>query len=180
MAVASIDLRFAGSDAGDAARRLRTAVGRVVDDRGNLSVGGCSLSAMTRNPRPRSNNSSGTVYGEPLQELLAALAAVCGRATRHEDMLSLSLTLPPAAGGSLRRALLRSQAEILSRQADVIGARLPVSACQHCRESEAMLAVAEKLQRVARARGVIGTSITERAVLLGHLTSATPCRCAGC
>jgi hypothetical protein len=92
-------------------------------------------------------------------------------------MLSLSLTLPPSAGRILRRALLRSQAEILRRQADAVGPYAPATACVHCRESAAMRAVAERLQRVARALGVSGTTIAERALLLGQLTAAAPCRC---
>lgn len=55
---------------------------------------------------------------------------------------------PGRADGCVRRALLRSRADILRRQADGIGARAPAAACQHCRESEAMRAVVEQLQRV--------------------------------
>ncbi|MEX2290281.1 MAG: hypothetical protein WD794_08160 [Mycobacteriales bacterium] len=91
--------------------------------------------------------------------------------------LSLSLALPHSAGGSVRRALLRSQAEILRREADALGTSAPAAVCVHCRESEVMLAVAERLQRVARSLGVSGRTLAERAVLLGQLTATTPCRC---
>lgn len=94
-----------------------------------------------------------------------------------QDMLSLSLSLPHSAGGSVRRALLRSQAEILRRQADSVGMWAPPAACVHCREAAAMLAVAEQLQRVARVAGISGKTIGERALLLGQLSPPAPCRC---
>lgn len=94
-----------------------------------------------------------------------------------QGTLSLKLTLPHSAGGSVRRAVLRSQAEILRRQADAVGRSAPPVACLHCRESEAMLAVAERLQRVARAAGISGKTIGERALLVGQLTPAARCHC---
>lgn len=117
------------------------------------------------------------MYGEPIDELLPALAAMFngGKVLSagvdsgyDQDMLSLSLTVPPRAGGSVRRAVLRSQAEILRRQADAVGSRAPATACQHCRESEAVRAVGEELQRVARTVGITGTTLAERALLLGE------------
>jgi hypothetical protein len=141
---------------------------------------------MTHRPKTKANRQRATVYGERIEELLPAMVAICssGRALPagvdsgfDQDMLSLSLTLPPSAGGSARRALLRSQAEILRRQADAVGTSTPAAACVHCRESEAMRAVAERLQRVARSLGISGTTIAERALLLGELTAAAPCRC---
>ncbi len=141
---------------------------------------------MTHRPKTKANGQRATVYGKRIEELLPAMAAICssGRVLPagvdsgfDQDMLSLSLTLPPSAGGSVRRALLRSQAEILRRQADAVGTSAPAAACVHCRESEAMRAVAERLQRVARSLGISGTTIAERALLLGELTAAAPCRC---
>ncbi len=141
---------------------------------------------MTRRPRAKADHRRPTVYGERIDELLPALAAIissgrvlpAGADSGHDqDMLSLSLTLPPEAGGSVRRALLRSQAEILRRQVDAVGTYAPAAACVHCRESEAMVAVAERLQRVAHALGISGMTIAERALLLGQLTAAAPCRC---
>jgi cytochrome c553 len=127
------------------------------------------------------------VYGERIDVLLPAMAAICSSSRVlpagvdsgfDQDMLSLSLTLPPSTGGSVRRALLRSQAEILRRQADSIGTYAPAAACMHCHESEAMRAVAERLQNVARALGISGTTIAERVLLVGQLTAAAPpCRC---
>jgi len=72
--------------------------------------------------------------------------------------------------------LLRSQAEILRRQADAMGASTPAGVCVDCREAEAMQAVAQRLQHVARSLGVSGTTIAERALLLGVVTAAAPCR----
>jgi len=144
------------------------------------------LRPMTHRPRTKANPHRATVYGERIDDLLPAMAAICsgGRVLPagvdsgyDQDMLSLSLTLPPSAGGSVRRALLRSQAEILHRQAEAVGTYAPAAACVHCRESEAMRAVAERLQRVARALGISGATIAERALLLGQLTAAAPCRC---
>ena len=126
------------------------------------------------------------VYGERLEELLPAMVAICTGGVIlsadtdprfDQDMLSLSLSLPSSAGSSLRRALLRSQAEIMRRQADSVGMSAPLAACVHCRESEAMLAVAEQLQRVARAVGFQAKTIGERALLLGQFTPSAPCRC---
>ena len=91
-----------------------------------------------------------------------------------QDMLSLSLTLPRSTGGSVRRALLRSQAEILSRQADAVGRYAPFAVCVHCRESEAMLAVVEQLQRVARAVGISGRTIDSGHVILPVGGQVTP------
>jgi proline dehydrogenase len=141
---------------------------------------------MTPRSRTKADPHRATVYGERIDELLPAMAAICssgrvlkagGDAGYDQDMLSLSLTLPPSAGGSVRRALLRSQAEILRRQADAVGTHAPAAACVHCCESEAMRAVAERLQHVARALGISGTTIAERALLLGQITAAAPCRC---
>lgn len=143
------------------------------------SVGGMTHHRRRARPRPA------TVYGEPLRELLPALAATCsggqvlpaGASSGYDqDMLSLSLTLPPRVGGSVGRALLRSQAEILRFEADAMGARAPAPVCQHCRDAAALWAVAERLQQVARASGVTGSTLAERALLLGRFTSE-PCHC---
>lgn len=121
-----------------------------------------------------------TVYGEAIAELLPAMAAICSRPVRQHDMLSLSLTVPPAAGGSVRRALLRCEAEMLRREADALGASAPRAMCRHCRESQAMLLLAQQLQLVARAHGMTGNTIAERALLLGQFSSTfSPCCAAG-
>jgi hypothetical protein len=139
----------------------------------SLSESGHRLARMTL----LSNAMS--VYGETLHELLPALAAVCGRPARQGDMLSLSLALPPSTGGSVRRALLRAEAELLRREADSLGEQAPVPMCRHCREAQALLVVAAKLQRVARSQGVNGRTIAERALLLGQFSSTTSPCCAG-
>lgn len=117
-----------------------------------------------------------SIYGEPIDELLPALAAVCGRPVRQRDMLALSLSVPPTTGGSVRRALLRAEAEQLRREADSLREHLPVPKCRHCREAQALLVVAQRLQRVARAQGMTGRTMVERALLLGQFTSS-PSRC---
>ena len=155
----------------------------IVDDRTDLAAGVRKLAPMTRRSRKTVPQAT-TVFGERIEELLPAMTAICssGRVLQagvesgfDQDMLSLSLALPPSAGGSVRPALLRSQAEIMRRQADAMGASAPAGVCVDCRESEAMQAVVQRLQRVARSLGISGTTIAERALLLGVITAAAPC-----
>jgi hypothetical protein len=103
----------------------------------------------------------------------------CGRPVRQRDMLALSLTVLPSAGGSVRRALLRSEAELLRREADSLGEQAPVVRCGHCRESQALQVVTEKLQRVARSHGITGRTIAERALVLGQFSWSQSACCAG-
>jgi len=156
----------------------------IVDDRTDLAAGVRKLAPMTRRSRKTVPQAT-TVFGERIEELLPAMAAAICSSGRvlpagvesgfDQDMLSLSLALPPSAGGSVRPALLRSQAEIMRRQADAMGASAPAGVCVDCRESEAMQAVVQRLQRVARSLGISGTTIAERALLLGVITAAAPC-----
>ena len=93
----------------------------IVDSRSDLSAFGRNVWGMTRHPRRISPPRRTTVYGEPIDQLLPALAAMFNDrkvlpagvdSGYDQDMLSLSLTLPPRVGGSVGRAVLRSQAEI--------------------------------------------------------------------
>lgn len=102
------------------------------------------MSAMTRKRHASNRHASrgpraATVYGEPIVELLPALAAICsggrvlpaGPESGHDqDISSLSLTLPPSAGGSVRRALLRCQpTSCAARQTKSVHTRLWPPVC---------------------------------------------------
>ncbi len=140
---------------------------------------------MTHRPRTKTHRPSATVYGERVLELLPEMAALCvdGRllpagvdSDSAQDMLLLSLTLPTSRGGSVRRALLRSLADLLRREADSGGDCVP-AACLPCREAAAMRVLVQRLQLAARSLGITDGTLAERAVLLGEVTAATPCLC---